>query len=160
MPPMGSWPMQLAHGGGVAGAIRRRGGEVIQEESRRWVEAHGRVPTGRAAITGGGNLPARYVIHAVGPVWDSGDDEAKLASAVTSALTVASEHGVSSIAIPGISSGIFGGPKDVCARVIIETTTSFLAEQPNASLRTVHFCNIDQPTVDAFLTQAKTIFAE
>jgi O-acetyl-ADP-ribose deacetylase (regulator of RNase III) len=150
----------LAHGGGVAGAIRRRGGEVIQKESRRWIETHGRVATGRAALTGGGNLPARYVIHAVGPVWGSGDDEAKLASAVTSALTLASEQGVSSIAIPGISSGIFGGPKDVCARVIIEATTSFLAKQPAASVRTVHFCNIDRSTVDAFLTQAKAIFAE
>ena len=149
----------LAHGGGVAGAIRRRGGAVIQEESRRLIEAHGRVPTGRAAITGGGNLPARYVIHAVGPVWGSGDDEAKLAGAVTSALTLASERGVSSIAMPGISSGIFGGPKDVCAKVILEATTAFLAKQPSTSLRTVHFCNIDRPTVDAFLTQAEAIFA-
>src|SRR5262245_10239962 len=62
----------LAHGGGVAGAIARKGGPQITSESRRWVEEHGRVPTGGAAITGGGNLKARYVIHAVGPVWRGG----------------------------------------------------------------------------------------
>src|SRR3989475_11058973 len=62
----------LAHGGGVAGAIASKGGSQITAESRRWVEQHGRVPTGSAAITGGGNLKARYVIHAVGPVWHGG----------------------------------------------------------------------------------------
>src|SRR4029453_99863 len=62
----------LAHGGGVAGAIARKGGPEVMSESRRWVDEHGRVPTGGAAITGGGNLKARYVIHAVGPVWGGG----------------------------------------------------------------------------------------
>jgi len=67
----------LAHGGGVAGVIVRRGGHVIQEESSRWVREHGPVPTGGAAITTAGQLPARYVIHAVGPVWGTGDEEAR-----------------------------------------------------------------------------------
>ena len=69
---------RLAHGGGVAGAISRRGGPTIQRESAEWIREHGPVPTGSAAITGAGELPARYVIHAVGPVWGTGDEEAKL----------------------------------------------------------------------------------
>ncbi|GAF90961.1 unnamed protein product, partial [marine sediment metagenome] len=72
---------QLAHGGGVAGAIVRAGGREIQDESRRWVREHGDVPTGGAAITGAGELKARYVIHAVGPVWGMGNEEALLAGA-------------------------------------------------------------------------------
>ncbi|HXW00078.1 MAG TPA: macro domain-containing protein, partial [Anaerolineae bacterium] len=79
----------LQHGGGVAGAIRRQGGEVIQQESNAWVQQHGLVQTGSTAITGAGRLPAKYVIHAVGPVWGSGNDEQKLASAVRSALSLA-----------------------------------------------------------------------
>ena len=110
----------LQHGGGVAGAISRRGGDSIQAQSSRWVREHGRVPTGSAAITGAGRLPAKYIIHAVGPIWGSGDEEGKLAAAVTSALTLADEHGATSIAIPAISSGIYGMPKDVSARVLIQ----------------------------------------
>ncbi len=106
----------LQHGGGVAGAISRRGGDAIQAQSSKSVREHGRVPTGSAAITGAGRLPAKYVIHAVGPIWGSGDEERKLAAAVTSALTLADEHGVTSIAIPAISSGIYGMPKDVSAQ--------------------------------------------
>ena len=148
----------LEHGGGVAGAIRRRGGEVIQEESRRWVHEHGLVHTGSAAITGAGRLDAKYVVHAVGPVWGSGDEEKKLAGAVESALSLAAQNDVKSIAIPGISSGIFGGPKDVCARVIIQSSVDYLAQNPTASLQEVHFCNIDDETVSTFLAQARHIF--
>ena len=150
---------RLSHGGGVAGAIRRKGGHSIQAESDEWVREHGRVPTGSAAITGAGKLPAKYVIHAVGPVWGSGDDERKLASAVRSALELAAENGVRSIAIPGISSGIFGGPKDICARVIIRAAVDYLQSHPASSVREVHFCNIDAETVSAFKTQAREIFS-
>ena len=109
----------LAHGGGVARAISRKGGPVIQQESSAWVCEHGPVPTGSAAITGAGSLPCRYVIHAVGPVWGSGDEQAKLASAVRSALDLAGEHELRSVSMPGISSGIFGFPKPLCARVML-----------------------------------------
>lgn len=150
----------LQHGGGVAGAIRRRGGETIQRESDAWVKQHGRVPTGSAAITGAGNLAASYVIHAVGPVWGSGDDEYKLSSAVRSALTLAEEHHLKSISIPGISSGIFGGPKDICARVIIKTTLDYLTQNPASSLEEVRFCNIDNLTAATFVTEAQKLWRQ
>ena len=150
----------LQHGGGVAGAISRRGGDSIQAQSSEWVRAHGKVPTGSAAITAAGRLPARYVIHAVGPVWGCGDEERKLAAAVTSALTLADEHGVTSIAIPAISSGIYGMPKDVSARVLIGTTVEYLHHHPDSPLRTVQFCNIDEVTVKAFEAQAPLVLGE
>src|SRR5437870_12571648 len=104
----------LAHGGGVAGAIARKGGPEITSESRRWVEEHGRVPTGSAAITGGSALKARYVIHTVGPVWQGGSryEERLLASADRSALKLADERGLASIALPAISTGMFGYPSE------------------------------------------------
>ena len=112
---------RLAHGGGVAGAISRAGGPIVQRESDAWVREHGPVPTGSAAITGAGALPCRYVIHAVGPVWGSGDEERKLASAVQSALDLADENDLRSVSMPGISSGIFGFPKPLCAEVMLRT---------------------------------------
>jgi O-acetyl-ADP-ribose deacetylase (regulator of RNase III) len=140
---------RLAHGGGVAGAIASKGGPSIQQESRRWVREHGEVPAGQAAITGAGRLPARKVIHAVGPVWGSGDEDTKLAAAVRSALTLAREHGLRRVSLPAISSGIFGFPKDRCARVILETVTSF------PGLDEIRLCNFDDPTAGVFLAEAE-----
>ncbi len=148
---------QLLHGGGVAGAICRQGGASIQQESRTWVQEHGPVYTGQAAITGAGSLPAKFVIHAVGPVWGSGNDEEKLDSAVRNALTLAAEHKLESISIPGISSGIFGGPKDICARAIIQAAIEYLQQNPTASLKEIRFCNIDALTASAFLEAAKKL---
>lgn len=150
----------LQHGGGVAGAIRRHGGETIQRESDAWVKQHGPVTTGSAAITGAGTLAANYVIHAVGPVWGSGNDEHKLSSAVRNALTLADEHQVKSISIPGISSGIFGGPKDICARVIIKTTLDYLGQNPASLLEEVRFCNIDNLTAATFVTEARKLLPQ
>ncbi|MGA3174664.1 MAG: macro domain-containing protein [Syntrophorhabdales bacterium] len=111
----------LQHGGGVAGAIVRKGGRVIQDESDRI----GFVPVGRAAVTTAGSLPARYVIHAVGPRWGEGDEEGKLASAVRNTLALAEEKGFTSLAMPAISAGIFGFPKDRCARIIVGEIAAF-----------------------------------
>jgi len=92
----------LAHGGGVAGVIARKGGPTIQRESDAWVRRHGPVPTGSAAITSGGDLKARYVIHAVGPVYDGTPRSAELlASAVRAALRMADERGLRSVACCG-----------------------------------------------------------
>jgi O-acetyl-ADP-ribose deacetylase (regulator of RNase III) len=145
------------HGGGVAGAISRKGGPTIQRESDAWVREHGPVSTGSAAITGGGKLPAKFVIHAVGPIWGSGNEEEKLGSAVQSALSLAESHNLKSISIPGISSGIFGGPKDVCARVIIQAAVEYLGKNPSTSLEEVRFCNIDEPTASAFVEAAQEL---
>jgi O-acetyl-ADP-ribose deacetylase (regulator of RNase III) len=140
----------LAHGGGVAGAIVRRGGASIQAESDAWIRAHGPVPHDRPAVTGAGRLPCRYVIHAVGPVWGEGDEDAKLAAAVTGALRAAAELDLASIALPAISTGIFGFPKDRGARVILESTLAFCASQSDTSLREIHVTLIDEPTLHVF----------
>jgi O-acetyl-ADP-ribose deacetylase len=118
----------LQHGGGVAGAIVRKGGVSIQEESNRV----GYVPVGRSAITTAGRLPAKHVIHTVGPRWGEGDEEAKLRSAIRGTLLIASEHGFTSLAMPAISAGIFGFPKERCARIITGEITSFVAEGPTS----------------------------
>lgn len=114
----------LAQGGGVCGAIHRAGGPTIADECRRI----GRTPTGRAAITTGGQLPARHVIHAVGPVWQGGQhDEAELlTSAYHSSLELADEHRLRTIAFPSISTGIFGYPVGLAARVALATVGEYL----------------------------------
>ncbi|GAB6944010.1 ADP-ribose-binding protein [Vulcanisaeta sp. JCM 14467] len=107
----------LEHGGGVAGAIVRRGGWVIQEESREWVRKYGPVPVGGVAVTSAGRLKAKYVIHAVGPRCGIEPIE-KLDDAVTNSLRKAEELNLTSIAFPAISTGIFGCPYDQAARVM------------------------------------------
>jgi O-acetyl-ADP-ribose deacetylase (regulator of RNase III) len=136
----------LALVSGVAGAIALRGGPAIQKES----DAIGFVETGQAAVTGAGRLPSRYVIHAVGPVWGSGDEDGKLRQAVLNSLLRAEELGLRSIAFPAVSSGIFGFPKDRCARVMLRIALDFLRERPKSSLRDIRFCLIDGPTLAAF----------
>jgi len=150
----------LAHGGGVAGAIVRRGGHIIQQESDRWVQSHGPVVTGSAVLTGGGLLPARHVIHAVGPIWGSGDETAKLANAVRTALTLANQHNLHSISLPAISSGIFGFPKPLCAQVLLETITTYLKEHPQGTLAEVNLCNLDDLTVKIFDDEARRFFGD
>ncbi|PWH13701.1 MAG: Appr-1-p processing protein [Ardenticatenia bacterium] len=147
----------LQHGGGVAGAIVRKGGQVIQEESDRWVREHGSVRTGTAAITGAGALPCRYVIHTVGPVWHGGGqgEEALLASAVRSALDMAVRHQLSSVSLPAISSGIFGFPKARCAEIILQEVYDHLSSRPDSTLREINLCNIDSETSQILLEEAR-----
>lgn len=147
----------LAHGGGVAGAIVREGGLVVQEESTAWVREHGPVRTGTAAMTGAGRLHASKVIHAVGPVWRDGrsGEEEDLASAVQSALALASEHDLISISLPAISSGIFGFPKKLCAQVILKAVGEFFQKHPDASVQEVNLVNIDHHTSSIFSQEAQ-----
>ncbi|PWH15532.1 MAG: hypothetical protein DDG59_11295 [Anaerolineae bacterium] len=140
----------LQHGGGVAGAIVRRGGEEIQQESNRWVQEHGPVSHEQPAYTGAGRLPCRYVIHAVGPMWGEGDEDNKLCAAVRGALQVAEQLHCASLALPAISTGIFGFPKERAARLILQTIANSLEQQPQGSLQTVRVTIIDQPTLSAF----------
>ena len=137
---------RLKHGGGVAGAIVRKGGQVIQEESDRI----GFVPVGHAAITGAGRLPAKFVIHAVGPSMGEGDEDNKLRSAVTSSLQLASEKQFSSISFPAISSGTFGFPRDRCAKILVGEAVNFLKHHPESSLTDVEFCIYDDETLAHF----------
>lgn len=149
---------RLAHGGGVAGAISRKGGPAIQQESTAWVREHGAVATGSAAITGAGSLPCRYVIHAVGPVWGSGDEETKLASTVRSALDLAAERGLQSVSMPAISSGIFGFPKPLCAQVMLRTIHDWLSSHAKSSVKEVNTCNVDSLTANVFQEEAGSQF--
>jgi O-acetyl-ADP-ribose deacetylase (regulator of RNase III) len=137
----------LDHGGGVARAIVKKGGESIQQESRRI----GRVKTGQAVHTGAGELAAKYVIHAVGPIWNDGESgEAELlASAVRSSLALAEKLGCQSLALPAISSGIFGFPKALAAEIIIRTIRIFI-DNSNGNLRRIRCTNIDEETALLF----------
>jgi len=144
----------LSHGGGVAGVIVRRGGRIIQDESNQWVQMHGPVKTGAAAITSAGSLPAKYVIHAVGPIWGTGDEHKKLSSAIRSALDIAVDHKLKSISFPAISSGIFGFPKDQCAQVFFATLTIFAHDHPDGSVREIRLCNIDKETTNIFESES------
>lgn len=136
----------LKHGGGVAGAIVSKGGQIIQEESDRI----GYVAVGKAALTGAGKLPAKYVIHAVGPRWGEGDEDGKLKSAVLSSLELAAEEEFASVSLPAISSGIFGFPKERCAEIILAAAAEYLQAHPDASVKEVRICLYDPPTVAAF----------
>lgn len=141
---------QLNHGGGVAGAIVRRGGQSIQTESDEWVRQRGPASHDHPALTSAGRLPSRYVIHAVGPVWGEGDEDAKLATAVTSSLALATDEGFISLALPAISTGIFGFPKARGARVILDALVAFFVAHPAASLHEVRITLIDEPSVRTF----------
>jgi len=145
----------LQHGGGVAWAISKKGGPAIQKESDVWVRKHGHVPHARPAWTSGGRLPAKYVIHAVGPVWGDGDEDSKLESAVTGSLRAAEELKCSSIALPAISTGIFGFPKDRAAGIIFSAIEKYFVENPSSGLRQVRIVLFDQATIEVFVNQWK-----
>ena len=125
---------KLQLGGGVAGAIKRKGGPSIQEECNRIAGT----AVGSAVITGAGKLPAKHVIHAVGPRWGDGDEDRKLASAVRSSLALADRHGLKSIAIPAISTGNFGFPMDRAARILLTEVHRYL--QGGTKLHRVVVC--------------------
>jgi len=136
----------LQHGGGVAGAIVRKGGQVIQEESNKI----GFVPVGDAAITGAGKLPCKYVIHAVGPRMGEGDEDNKLRNAVLNSFRLASEKGVKSISLPAISSGIFGFPKDRYAEILVREALHYIKETPKSSFKLIEFYVYDVLTMEYF----------
>jgi O-acetyl-ADP-ribose deacetylase (regulator of RNase III) len=137
---------QLMHGGGLAAAIVRRGGSIIQEESAQAAP----VAVGDATVTSGGSLPARWVIHAVGPRWGEGDEELKLRSAVRASLDQARQLTASSVALPAISTGIFGYPKREGTSTIVDEILAWLARNPDTSLRTIRLTAFDSPTAEYF----------
>lgn len=140
----------LQHGGGVAGAIVRRGGKTIQSESDAWVREYGPVTQEKPALTTAGDLVCQFVIHAVGPVWGEGDEDAKLHAAVYNALRLADFRHFGSVALPAISTGIFGFPKERGVRIILDAILQFLQEYPGTSLEEIQIVLIDQPSVDVF----------
>jgi O-acetyl-ADP-ribose deacetylase (regulator of RNase III) len=151
---------QLQHGGGVAGAIARKGGPEIQIESDAWVRTHGLASHDTPAITTAGKLPCRFVIHAVGPVWGSGDEDAKLTQAVQGALQVASDRDFQQIALPAISTGIFGFPKDRGAHVILDAILDYFTGAPQSPILETRITLIDKPSVLVFENEFKVRWPE
>ena len=143
---------QLAHGGGVAGAILRRGGPNIQAESDAWVSQNGPASHTRPALTSAGDLQAEVIIHAVGPIWEGGrqGEAEKLRAAYTSTLELAQAQGFSSISFPSISTGIFGFPVEHGADIAVQAVLDFFAANPKSGLADVRFTLIDFKTVGVF----------
>lgn len=140
----------LQHGGGVAGAIVKVGGEEIQKESDEYVKKYGPVPVSHVAVTKAGKLKAKYIFHAVGPVWGEGNEHEKLYNCVKNILAKADEMGIKSISIPAISSGIFGFPKKDCAMVFMKAIKEYLSLK-SSGLNLIRLCNIDKQTSDIFV---------
>lgn len=138
----------LKHAGGVAAAIVRKGGSTIQDES----DKIGFVPVGSAVITTAGKLTSKAVIHVVGPKIGEGNEDEKLTNAVKNALLLASKQNFSSVSMPAISSGIFGFPKDKCAKILVEESKRFL-ENETTSIEVIEFCIIDDETTEYFKAQ-------
>ena len=149
----------LQHGGGVAWAISKKGGPDIQQGSDAWIRQHGLVSHSRPAWTSGGLLPAEYVIHAVGPVWGDGDEDNKLSEAVTGSLHVADELKCTSIAMPAISTGIFGFPKERAAGIIFTSIEKYF-ESNSSNLDLVRLTLFDQGTVEVFVKSWQTKWAD
>ena len=136
----------LRGGGGVDWAVHQGGGPTIMEECRKL----GGCPTGEAVVTSAGNLNAKFVIHAVGPIWDGGNGhESKLlASAYRNSLKKAVEKNVKTIAFPNISTGIYGFPKSLAAKIALREVESFLSE--DQSIQQVIFCCFEQENYDLY----------
>jgi O-acetyl-ADP-ribose deacetylase len=148
----------LMGGGGVDGAIHSAGGPAIIEECRQIVARQGRLPTGRAVITTGGNLRAKYVIHTVGPVWRGGSqgESDLLASAYTESLKIANEKKLASVSFPSISTGAYGYPVDEAAEVALSAVISFL-KQKRSSLEEVVFVLYGRSALEVYERALKRV---
>ncbi len=138
----------LKHGGGLAAAIVRKGGQIIQDES----DKIGYTRVGNAVITTAGKLPCKAVIHVVGPRNGEGKENEKLKSAINKVLNIAQQNDFKSISIPAISTGIFGFPKDKCTKILIEESLKFVKNQGSSpkSPEIIEFCIYDDETLNQF----------
>jgi O-acetyl-ADP-ribose deacetylase (regulator of RNase III) len=143
----------LLGGGGVDGAIHRAGGPQILEEFRRI----GGCPPGEARITSGGRLKAKYVIHTVGPIYRDGahGEPETLSSAYRNSLALASQHGIRSVAFPSISTGAYGYPVELAARIALQAATAYLATHPEIEL--VRFMLFDNTAYQVYEKMLKTL---
>lgn len=140
---------RLILGGGVAGAIRRRGGPKIQQECNQ----AGGTFVGGAVKTTGGSLKAKYVIHAVGPQMGEGNEDEKLKNATLNSLKLADDSNIKSISFPAISTGVFGFPIKRCAGIMLQTTIEYL--KSGTSIEKVVFCLFGQDSYEVFEKQLK-----
>ncbi|RJS85947.1 macro domain-containing protein [Candidatus Bathyarchaeota archaeon] len=148
----------LRLGGGVAGAIRRKGGPSIQRECDEIIAKRGKIPVGEAAVTGGGKLKAKYVIHAVGPVFGEGDEDVKLRRATVNSLKLADEYGMESVAFPAISTGAFGVPKEISAENMLKAAIEYV--QGGTKIRRIVFCLYSDETYRIFEEKLRRIIGE
>lgn len=134
----------LLGGGGVDGAIHRAGGLAILEECKKIVAKQGGCKTGEAVITTAGNMPSKFVIHTVGPVWSGGNknEEELLANAYRNSLNLAKENKVKTIAFPNISTGVYGFPKNKAASIALKTVMDYVIQYPE--LEELIFCCFDE----------------
>ncbi len=145
----------LVLGAGVAGAVARKGGSAIQAEC----DQIGHCDVGGAVMTGAGKLPAKHVIHAVGPRMGEGNEPAKLASATRSSLSLADQNGLTSIALPAISTGVFGYPLADCARIMLRTILDFCSGGPKG-LRRIVVCLYDDRAYQVFAQELQKQLGE
>jgi O-acetyl-ADP-ribose deacetylase len=140
----------LRGGGGVDGAIHRAGGSSIMEELNQIRGEQGGCPTGSAVATGAGNLPARYVFHAVGPVWQGGErnEPALLASVYETCMKLAEDRGVATVSFPSISTGVYGYPVELAATVALATVRNALSA--SKCVREAVFVLFDAGTLKAY----------
>jgi len=148
----------LMGGGGVDGAIHRAGGPAILAECKQIVSRQGRLPTGKAVITTGGNLKAKYVIHTVGPIWHGGNkgEPELLASAYQESLKLATDNKLSSLSFPSISTGVYGYPVNKASKVAIDAAITFLSHT-TTSIREVVFVLFDSQTFRAYSSALKEV---
>ncbi len=148
----------LMGGGGVDGAIHRAGGPAILDECKQIVARQGRLPTGKAVMTTGGNLTAKYVIHTVGPIWHGGNkgEPELLASAYHESLKLAAENNLNSISFPSISTGAYGYPVNQASKLAIDAAITFLSHS-TTSLREVVFVLFDSQTFGAYSSALRDI---
>jgi O-acetyl-ADP-ribose deacetylase (regulator of RNase III) len=147
-------------GGGVDGAIHRAGGPAILEECRQIISRQGRLPTGEAVITTGGNLKAKHVIHTVGPVWHGGhsNEPELLASAYRQSLRISVENRLKSISFPSISTGAYGYPLKLAAPIALETVIDFLNR--DESIIEVVFVLFEDKTYQAYAQALEALLPE
>jgi O-acetyl-ADP-ribose deacetylase len=147
----------LMGGGGVDGAIHRAGGPAILEECRKIVARQGGCKTGEAVITTGGNLPAKFVIHTVGPVWNGGHkgEREQLANCYKNSLKIAIEKNCKTVAFPNISTGIYGFPKDAAAVIAVNTVVEFLDKE--AGIDKVTFVCFDEENFQLIKKRVKLL---
>ncbi len=143
----------LQHGGGVAAALVRAGGEIIQEESDSWVRKYGPITHATPAYTSAGRLNCRYIIHAVGPIWGEGDEEAKLHETIRSCLLLAEKLSVKSIAFPAISTGIYGFPIKKAAPIFREEFFHYFNEHVQTSILLIRLVLRDRDALSIFLEE-------
>jgi len=145
---------KLILGSGVAGAILARGGNSIQDECNEI----GHCDVGSAVITGAGNLPAKNIIHAVGPIMGSGDEDRKLTNTTMSVLEIAELNHIRSLAFPAISTGVFGYPNNRCAKVMLSSTIAFL--RSGSDIDRIFFCLFDDDTYSVFESELNRLTSD